>query len=136
MKVVDSAAEDDKGDDSTVSAASLYNSAPPSILLIPSASFQKVLDFFLKGLDLAFPTSPKVGGVASTVSSLSKDRVFYYNDKDPDAVTIQSSGVVGVTMKGDIEIKPMVAQGARPVGPIYVVVDGGGSTIRAIGENG
>jgi len=29
-----------------------------------------------------------------------------------------------------------VAQGARPVGPIYVVVDGGGSTIRAIGENG
>ena len=35
-------------------------------------------------------------------------------------------------MTGDITVKPMIAQGARVVGPTYKVVDGNDSIVRSI----
>jgi indole-3-glycerol phosphate synthase len=41
-------------------------------------------------------------------------------------------GCVGVALKGDIQVKVSVAQGAKPVGGVYRVVSGQDSTIAAI----
>ena len=100
--------------------------------MIAGGNFQKFLDHFLKGVDLAFPSAVKFGSVASTVSSLSKARIYSYSHKNPDSLGIFNSGIVGVTMTGDITVKPMIAQGARVVGPTYKVVDGNDSVVRSI----
>ncbi|GMH92756.1 hypothetical protein TrVE_jg12071 [Triparma verrucosa] len=105
---------------------------PKNIYMIAGGNFQKFLDHFLKGVDLAFPSAVKFGSVASTVSSLSKARIYSYSHKNPDSLGIFNSGIVGVTMTGDITVKPMIAQGARVVGPTYKVVDGNDSIVRSI----
>ncbi|GMH50925.1 hypothetical protein TL16_g00904 [Triparma laevis f. inornata] len=104
----------------------------PNMYMIAGGKFQKFLDHFLKGVDLAFPSAVKFGSVASSVSSLSTARIYSYSHDNPDSQGIFNSGVVGVTMVGDIEVKPMIAQGARVVGPTYRVVDGNDSIVRSI----
>jgi len=104
-------------------------------MLFPSPSFQNKVDKFLGGLSYAFPTSTTFGGVASTVSSLSRARLFRYSSINvggtgqPETLT---DGCVGAVLKGDIQVKVMVSQGAKPVGGIYRVVSGEGSTVGAI----
>lgn len=85
----------------------------PNMYMIAGGKFQKFLDHFLKGVDLAFPSAVKFGSVASSVSSLSTARIYSYSHANPDSQGIFNSGIVGVTMVGDIEVKPMIAQGAR-----------------------
>jgi len=41
-------------------------------------------------------------------------------------------GCVGVALQGDLEIRTLVAQGAKPVGGTYRIVEGSGSTINAL----
>lgn len=90
------------------------------------------MDDLLLGLQYAFPTSTTFGGIASTVSSLSRARLFRYDTSDPQCIQTIADGCVGVVMQGDIEVKTMIAQGAKPVGGIYRIVSGSESTIRAI----
>ena len=100
--------------------------------LLPSPSFQTDLDEFLRGLEFHFPSSSSFGGIASTVSSLSRARLFRYDASDSQASTTYGDGCVGVGLSGDIAVRPMIAQGAKPVGGIYRIVTGEESTIRAI----
>lgn len=90
------------------------------------------MDDLLLGLQHAFPSSTAFGGIASTVSSLSRARLFRYDVSDPQCIQTLADGCVGVAMQGDLEVKSMIAQGAKPVGGIYRVVTGSGSTIKAI----
>lgn len=104
------------------------------IMVIPSPAFQNELDDFLLGLTMAFGSSSSTifGGLASTVSSLSRARLFRFDVNDPYAMQTLGDGCVGLAMSGDIQAKVMMAQGAKPVGGVYRVVAGEESTIGAI----
>ncbi|KAL9187355.1 hypothetical protein ACHAXT_001458 [Thalassiosira profunda] len=102
----------------------------PVFMVIPSPAFQNNLDDFLRGLQFAFPKGQTFGGIASTVSSLSRARIFAYSAKGgsssnvPDN-SVYGDGCVGVAMKGDLRVDTMIAQGAKPVGGVYRVVAAG-----------
>jgi indole-3-glycerol phosphate synthase len=102
----------------------------PIAMILSTPSFDE-LDQLLAGLNHCFPGATLVGGVASTVSSLSRARLFRYDAKE-DCTTTLAEGCIGVVMQGDIEAKAMIAQGAKPVGGIYRIVKGFDSTIQAI----
>ena len=100
----------------------------PIFMMIPSPAFQNNLDDFLSGLQYAYPNGQTFGGLASTVSSLSRARIFCYSDGNNNGGTVHGDGCVGVAFKGDIRVDTMIAQGAKPVGGVYRVV--------ATGRNG
>lgn len=109
----------------------------PVFMVIPSPAFQNNLDDFLRGLQFAYPTGQTFGGVASTVSSLSRARIYAWSAKSATTPTGSSSspansvygdGCVGVALKGDLRVDTMIAQGAKPVGGVYRVVAAGRST--------
>ena len=99
----------------------------PIFMVVPSPAFQNNLDDFLRGLQFVYPHGQTFGGIASTVSSLSRARIFAYSSKgtgSPES-SIYGDGCVGVAMKGDIRVDTMIAQGAKPVGGVYRVVAAG-----------
>ena len=51
----------------------------PVFMVLPSPAFQNDLGGFLDGLRVAYPRGKTFGGIASTVSSLSRARVFAYS---------------------------------------------------------
>mmetsp|Transcript_20918 Transcript_20918/g.45604 ORF Transcript_20918/g.45604 Transcript_20918/m.45604 type:complete len:1053 (+) Transcript_20918:262-3420(+) len=104
----------------------------PVFLLLPSPGFQSDLGELLHGLSVHHPNASIIGGIASTVSSLSRAQLFRYDAAEPNAQNILGDGLVGVVMNGDIQVETMLAQGAKPVGGIYRVVSGQESTIGAI----
>jgi indole-3-glycerol phosphate synthase len=106
----------------------------PAIFLIPSPAFSPDLDDLLRGFGMHLPGSTVFGAIASTVSSLSRARLFRHDASSGETHIIQTlaDGCVGVFMSGDIQVKTMVAQGAKPVGGVYQIVKGQESTIAAI----
>ncbi|MGB3632902.1 MAG: FIST N-terminal domain-containing protein, partial [Rubrobacteraceae bacterium] len=68
----------------------------------------------LSGLDYAFPSSPKIGGLASGGTSPNTNAMFL-NDK------VFTEGAVGVALNGDIALDTVVAQGCRPIGELMQV---------------
>ncbi|EJK47995.1 hypothetical protein THAOC_33249, partial [Thalassiosira oceanica] len=114
----------------------------------PSPAFQTSLDDLLRGLNFAFPSSQTFGGVASTVSSLSRARIFAYTfprdaaDGGGGVVTASTTpegsshgdGCVGVAMSGDVRADTMIAQGAKPVGGVYRVVSRGAAVPGKSGD--
>ena len=71
----------------------------------------------LQGLDFAYPDAVKVGGLAS-VSSFQRSSGLFLND------TLQTEGIVGVALSGNIVLDAIVAQGCRPIGQTFRVVAG------------
>jgi len=68
----------------------------------------------LKGLDRAFPTSTKVGGIASGVSQAGTTTLFLNENA-------YNEGVIVLALSGNIELDAIVAQGCRPIGdPMFV----------------
>ncbi len=66
------------------------------------------------GLDASFPSSVKVGGLASGGDSPGENALYLGH-------AVQRSGIVGVALRGNIELDTVVAQGCRPVGdPMFV----------------
>jgi len=105
----------------------------PTVMLLPSPAFQNDLDEFLRGATMAFgPSATIFGGLASTVSSLSRARLFRFDVDEPYCMQTLGDGCIGVAMSGDVQAKVMVAQGTKPVGGVYRVVAGQDSTITAI----
>jgi small ligand-binding sensory domain FIST len=85
----------------------------PAFLLLADP-FSFAADGLLKGLDRAFPGSPKIGGLASggrqpgTTALYLKDRIYH-------------SGLIALSMTGNIEVQTTLAQGSRPIGdPMFV----------------
>ncbi len=70
----------------------------------------------LQGLDYAYPGSVTVGGLASSDSLREAKQLF----ADFQAYR---SGAVGVALSGNVAIEPIVAQGCRPIGQPFWVME-------------
>jgi len=109
----------------------------PVFMIIPSPAFQNDLDDLLRGLQYAFPNGQTFGGIASTVSSLSRARIFAHSTVDGSSPpAVYGNGCVGVAFSGDVRVDTMIAQGAKPVGGVYRVVAAGASTPNSIADEG
>ncbi len=85
----------------------------PHLLLLPDP-FTWAGPELLASLDRAFPAGVKLGGLASGGSRAGEHRLFCDRSVHP-------RGLVGVALRGNIEIEPVVAQGCRPIGePMFV----------------
>lgn len=71
----------------------------------------------LQGLDFAYPDSVKVGGLAG-IGSFNKSSGLFCNDQ------LYTDGIVGLTLSGNVTLDTIVAQGCRPIGHAYRVVEG------------
>lgn len=85
----------------------------PQFILMADPLASSVNDL-LQGLDFAYPSGVKIGGLASIdgfnrQSGLFCDRALY------------AEGIVGVALSGPLVLDTIVAQGCRPIGPVYRV---------------
>ncbi|MEB3210694.1 MAG: FIST N-terminal domain-containing protein [Leptolyngbyaceae bacterium] len=81
----------------------------------------------LQGLDFAYPGSVKIGGLAS-MGGLSGQSSLFLNGRD------YRDGIIGVGLSGRIALEPIVAQGCRPIGEVYRVVEGDRNIILQLAE--
>lgn len=89
----------------------------PSFVILGDPFSFPITDF-LRGLDFAYPSTVKVGGLASS-GGLGANALFC--DRGDDGYKLQRQGLVGVALWGDITIDAVVAQGCRPIGkPLQV----------------
>ncbi len=98
----------------------------PEFILIADPFTSQISDL-LQGLDFAYPASIKVGGMASG-GTANRANGLFCNDQ------YYEEGTVGVALSGNITIKAVVAQGCRPVGPIFRVIEGERNIILQIEE--
>lgn len=88
------------------------NQQPSFLLIADPFSFET--DVFLKALDRVFPSSPKIGGLASGAQQVGGTALYLGGHT-------YHSGVVALALTGNIQLDAVVAQGCRPVGdPMFV----------------
>ncbi|MBD1821468.1 FIST C-terminal domain-containing protein [Cyanobacteria bacterium FACHB-DQ100] len=98
----------------------------PNFVLL--ADLPRINDL-LQGLDFAYPGAAKVGGLASSgmlgggATGLFCDDRFY------------REGAVGVALSGNIVLDTIVAQGCRPIGQPYWVMEGERNILLAMQED-
>ncbi|MEM9214734.1 MAG: FIST N-terminal domain-containing protein [Cyanobacteria bacterium P01_F01_bin.150] len=85
------------------------------------------LNDFLQGMDFAYPSAAKVGGLASAGSMSARTCVFYQDD-------VYFGDIVGIALSGNIKLDAIVAQGCRPIGPVYRVTEGERNIILELQE--
>lgn len=85
----------------------------PQFVLMASPTSPGISEL-LQGLDFAYPSSVKVGGLAS-VNSLSGLSGLFCNQEH------YQEGIIGVALSGNIVLETIVAQGCRPIGQPYRV---------------
>jgi small ligand-binding sensory domain FIST len=91
----------------------VHDPARASILVLadpytfPAAEFLEILNEKLAGV-------PAMGGMASGGSGPGQNLLFTQDG-------IVESGAIGVVLEGDVEIRPVVSQGCRPVGRPFVI---------------
>ena len=78
------------------------------------------------GLDAAYPSGRKVGGMASGGSGPGQNALW-------SGRSVQRVGAVGVAMAGDIAVDTIVAQGCRPIGDPMPITRADGPVIRELG---
>jgi small ligand-binding sensory domain FIST len=88
----------------------------PHFILLSDPAFSKVGDL-LQGLDYAYPGSNKVGGLASGGMMRGGVAIFCHDQMYTD-------GTVGLALSGNVTVDAIVAQGCRPIGGVYQVVEG------------
>ncbi|MEW6270705.1 MAG: FIST N-terminal domain-containing protein [Thermodesulfobacteriota bacterium] len=85
---------------------------PHFLLLADPFSFD--VERLIRGLDAAFPSGKKLGGVASG-GRTPGDNALFLGER------VHRAGLVGVALTGNIELDTIVAQGCRPIGvPMFV----------------
>lgn len=85
-------------------------------LLLSDPSSSRISEL-LEGLDFAYPGAIKLGGLASSTAMGSRTGLFC-NYKQC------FEGTVGVAITGDYSWETIVAQGCRPIGPVFRVTRG------------
>jgi small ligand-binding sensory domain FIST len=116
-------------DSSPTAWSELVGVAPaenPQFILMADPFSSKVNDL-LQGLDFAYPDGVKIGGLASVDgfnrhSGLFCDRDYY------------TEGMVGVALSGPVVLDAIVAQGCRPIGPVYHVDQSERNILLALGN--
>jgi small ligand-binding sensory domain FIST len=85
---------------------------PQFVLLVDPTSFPA--QNLLLGMDYAFPSAAKIGGLASAAQGARQNALFLGQD-------YHDSGAVGVALSGNIVVETVVAQGCRPIGaPMHI----------------
>ena len=87
----------------------------PNFLLMADP-FASGMNDLLQGLDFAYPESVKLGGLAG-IESISRSCGLFCGQQ------LYRQGVIGVALSGNITIDTIVAQGCRPIGPTFRVVE-------------
>ncbi|MEA5447729.1 FIST N-terminal domain-containing protein [Leptolyngbya sp. CCNP1308] len=85
----------------------------PQFILMADPFSSNVTDL-LQGLDFAYPSGVKIGGLAS-VDGFNRHSGLFCDR------TLHTEGLVGVALAGPIVLDTIVAQGCRPIGPVYRV---------------
>jgi small ligand-binding sensory domain FIST len=82
----------------------------------------------LQGLDFAYPGAAKVGGLADSGSFGNQSSLFcdYRQYRD---------GLVGVALSGNLVMETIVAQGCRPIGKPYQVIEGERNVLLKLEES-
>jgi indole-3-glycerol phosphate synthase len=121
------------GGDTSAASDESKDDASPVFILIPSPAFAVALDELLHGISHYYPNAQTIGGISSTVSSLSRARLYRYSaTTGQPPICITTAGCIGLAMRGDVQVQTLVANGAKPVGGIYKILQGKDSTIQAI----
>ncbi|MGB3308777.1 MAG: FIST N-terminal domain-containing protein [Nodosilinea sp.] len=76
--------------------------------------FSSSINDLLQGLDFAYPNGVKIGGLAS-IGGFNRHSGLFCDR------TLHAEGIVGVALSGPLVLDTIVAQGCRPIGPIYRV---------------
>lgn len=100
-------------------------SAPSEGLILLADPFSFDVDRCLTGLYEQFPTVPVIGGLASGARQAGEALLFGCND-------VWSSGAVGVSLRGNIRLDTLVAQGCRPIGSPMFVTRAEGNMIQEL----
>jgi small ligand-binding sensory domain FIST len=87
----------------------------PCFVLL-SDPFSRGIKDFLAGLDYAYPGTPKIGGVASSGIVNGSVGLFCHR-------RMYREGTVGFALSGNLEMETIVAQGCRPIGNAFRVVE-------------
>ena len=82
-------------------------------------------DRLLNGLDFAYPESPKIGGLASGATRPEGNALFLGDE-------VHRSGIVGLSMHGEVDVDTIVAQGCRPIGRPMRVTGCNGSVLTEL----
>ncbi len=99
----------------------------PQFILLADPLMTGITDC-LQGLDYAYPSAPKVGGLSS--GTVLNGSSLFCGDR-----TV-SQGVVGLALSGNIQLDTIVAQGCRPIGKPYRVASGERNIILALDDLG
>jgi small ligand-binding sensory domain FIST len=71
-------------------------------------------DAFLKGIDAAYPSAPKIGGLVSGIEEPG-DAALFLDDR------VLRHGALALGMRGRIELQTAVSQSCRPVGEPMII---------------
>ncbi|MBE9113472.1 FIST C-terminal domain-containing protein [Nodosilinea sp. LEGE 07298] len=85
----------------------------PQFILMADPFASNVNDL-LQGLDFAYPSGVKIGGLAG-IDGFNRHSGLFCDR------SLHTEGIVGVALSGPLVLDTIVAQGCRPIGPIYRV---------------
>ncbi|NCJ08444.1 hypothetical protein GS597_18420 [Synechococcales cyanobacterium C] len=103
----------DSAPDAWINMIGVSPQAQPHFLLFADSGTAKIKDL-LQGLDYAYTGSTKVGGLTGGTAFSVTSGLFCDGHR-------YESGTVGIALSGNIHIDTIVAQGCRPIGPLYRV---------------
>lgn len=83
-------------------------------LLLLADPFAFPMSDYLRLLDRELPGVPAIGGMASGGSGPGQNLLF-------DSNGISEHGAIGLVVEGEVELRPVVSQGCRPVGKPLVI---------------
>lgn len=93
----------------------IENADQPNFMLLADPFSSRIKDL-LQGLDFAYPSSVKVGGMTSPSSGETGSTLFCN-------YRMHRYGTVGVALSGQIILETIVAQGCRPIGQPYLITE-------------
>lgn len=99
----------------------------PQFILLADP-FSAGINDLLQGLDYAYPSAIKVGGLAS--SSMGRSVALFCNYQ------LHQEGTVGVALSGNVVLDAIVAPGCRPIGRPYRVTEGERNIVLKVEEQG
>jgi len=102
----------------------IYPNENPKFLILPDP-FLFDMNQFLAGLNQTYPGCPVIGGLASGASQ-PHENLLFINDQT------FKEGIVGITLRGDFDVKAIVSQGCRPIGESYIVTRAEGNIIHTL----
>lgn len=99
---------------------------PPAFMILSDTGFAEKgeLDRFLSGLEFAYPGSSVVGSLASTAAGIAQGHLYCTLPRDvlsADSTSMRDSGLVGISLTGDVQLDCLVSSGCRPIGPVFEV---------------